>query len=354
MPGMIAVIIAGGSGTRLWPLSTPDYPKHLLKINGDDLSLLQHSYERAKQLADKIFVVPEISHSDHVKQQLPDLPDEAFIVEPARRGTSSCIVAALEYVARTCDPDEPIAFLSADHYVRDIAGFTHSFKLAADTSTKSGRITLIGIEPDYAATGFGYIEKGDLYDEPTFVSNVNCFTEKPDHKTAQAYLDSGNYLWNSGYFVGSVKTFKNAMQKYAPDLFDNYNKLATASKETYMDTYLSFENISIDYALIEKVKDLLVVPASFDWMDLGSFADLAKAVGDDKVGNTLHGSNIEIEAVNNSYIHNDEDKPIALIGLDNVVVINTPSGILVTRKDMSQKVGEVSKRIIAKNATVDQ
>jgi mannose-1-phosphate guanylyltransferase len=350
MPGMIAVIIAGGSGTRLWPLSTPDYPKHLLKINGDNLSLLQHTYERAKQLTDKIFVVSDISHCEHVRQQLSDMPPGAFIIEPGRRGTSNCIISALEYIARTSDQDEPIAILAADHYVRDYAGFAHSFKVAADISHNSNRITLVGIEPDYAATGFGYIEKGDVYDEPAFVSNVRCFTEKPDHKTAQEYVDSGNYLWNSGYFVGSVKTFKRAMETYAPDLLENYNQLASATPESYADTYLTFETISIDYALIEKVKDLLVVPASFDWMDLGSFADLAKAVGNDKLGNSLHGKNIEIEAVNNSYIHNEEDKPIALIGLDNVVVINTPSGILVTRKDMSQKVGEVSKRIIAKQS----
>jgi len=341
---MIVVIIAGGSGTRLWPLSTPGYPKHLLKVGGDSRSLLQNTYERAKKLTDKIYIVTDASHTHHVKEQLEELPEENFITEPARRGTASCIVAALVHVAKVNDTDEPVAVLAADHYIRDTGGFVHSFKVAADTSKKFGRIVLVGIEPDYPATGFGYIEKDGLLDEDMFIFNVGSFKEKPDYNTALKYLTSGNYLWNSGYFVGSINTFKNAMQQYSPELFANYQKLEAATHEDYENTYLDFENISIDYALIEKVPDLLVVPANFDWMDLGSFSDLAKAVGVDAQGNHTHG-NVELEVVQNSFIQNHEGKPVAVIGLDNVVVINTPEGMLVTRKDLSQKVGDVSKRL---------
>lgn len=340
---MIIVIIAGGSGTRLWPLSTPDYPKHLLKINGDELSLLQNTYKRAKQLAEKVFVVSEVGHIQHVKDQLPELSDDAFIVEPARRGTSSCMVASLIHIAKISDTDEPIAFLAADHYVRDTGGFIHSFKIAAQTSQDSGRIVLVGVEPNYPATGFGYIEKGELFDERSFTFSVNGFKEKPEYDVAQAYLKSGNYLWNGGYFVGSISTFRKAIENYAPQLFVNYEKLEAASPDNYTDAYLGFESISIDYALIEKVKNLLVVPASFDWMDLGSFSDLHESSSKDKNGNNIDGR-VEIEEVDNSLIQNQEDKPLAVIGLDNVVVINTPNGILVARKDLAQKVGDVSKR----------
>jgi mannose-1-phosphate guanylyltransferase/mannose-6-phosphate isomerase len=343
---MIVVIIAGGSGTRLWPLSTPAYPKHLLKINSDEKSLLQNTYERAKRIADKVFVITEASHAHHVKEQLSDLPEEAFIIEPARRNTASCIIAGLQHIAKSCDHDEPIAFIAADHYIRDIAGFEHSFDVAGQVAKEEGKIVLVGVEPDHAATGFGYIQKGKVVSKETFVYEVTDFKEKPSHDVAQQYLNSGNYLWNCGYFVASTNVFLKSMEQYAPDLLASYRKLeATQNEEEYVATYLDFENISIDYALIEKVKDLLVVPASFDWMDLGSFADIAKAAGTDESGNHFHGENIEVEEVENTYIQNHGDKPIAVIGLDNCIVINTPDGILVTRKDLSQKVGDISKRL---------
>jgi mannose-1-phosphate guanylyltransferase len=158
------------------------------------------------------------------------------------------------------------------------------------------------------------------------------------------YVKSGGYLWNCSYFVGSINTFQKAMKTYAPDLLTNYEKLKIAKEKDYESTYLALENISIDYALIEKVKDLLVVPASFDWMDLGSFSDLYKAVDRDEQGNHVHGR-VETEEVENSFIQNHEDKPLAVIGLDNVVVVNTPNGIVVMRKDLSQKIGDVSKRL---------
>jgi mannose-1-phosphate guanylyltransferase/mannose-6-phosphate isomerase len=343
---MIIVIIAGGSGTRLWPISTPDYPKHLLKINGDKLSLLQHTYERAKLITDKIYVVSEASHIHHVQEQLPDLSADSFICEPGRKGTANCIVAALEHIGRTNNPDEPIASIHSDHYIRDLAGFTYSFKVANNISAKSNRIVLVGVEPDNPATGFGYIEKGELLSDEPFAFNVNTFKEKPDFETARSYLRSGNYLWNCGYFVGSINTFKKSMNDHATDLYANYQKLVDSSKDLdlYNQTYLSFENMAIDYALIEKVADLAVVPATFDWMDMGSFSDLSLAMGGDQAGNNTLG-NVELEEVENSLVQNYEDKPLAVIGLDNIVVINNENGILVARKDLAQKVGEVSKKL---------
>jgi mannose-1-phosphate guanylyltransferase/mannose-6-phosphate isomerase len=341
---MIVVIIAGGSGTRLWPLSTPGHPKHLLTIDGDKLSLLQNTYERAKRLADKIYIVSEAGHIHHVKQQLPELSESAFVVETARRGTANCILASLVQISKDNPQDEPVIFMHADHYIRDTAGFIHSCKLAVKTSQKYGQMVLIGIEPHYASTGFGYIKKGDLLDDASLVFRVDGFKEKPDRETARSYMNSGNYLWNAGYFVGSVEVFKQAMQTYAPEMFDNYQRLLQAAADSFDNLYTSLESISIDYALIEKVENLLVVPASFDWMDLGSFSDLHKAVGGDEKGNHVHGR-VETENVQNSFVHNQEDKPVAVIGLDNVAIINTPHGILITRKDLSQKVGDVSKRL---------
>jgi len=340
---VIVVIIAGGSGSRLWPLSTPDYPKHLLRINDDENSLLQNTYARVKQLAEQVYVVSEAGHIDHVKEQLSELPDSAFIVEPGRRGTANCIILALAVIQKNHSSDEPVAFVHADHFIRDESGFAYSFGVATAVSGQEQKIVLVGVEPDHPSTGFGYIKKAEMVSNQTLAYKVESFKEKPDFQTAKHYLATGKYLWNCGYFVGSINVFQNAMQAHAADLYENYKQLVEATDDNITDTYLGLENMAIDYALIEKVPDLLVVPASFDWMDLGSFADIAKAGGGDEKGNLTSGT-VELEEVTNSLVNNTDDKPVAVIGLDNVVVVNTPDGILVARKDMAQKVGDVSKR----------
>ena len=342
---MIVCIVAGGSGTRLWPISTSDYPKHLIKVNSDEKSLLQNTYERARRLSDKIYVVTEDGHAHHIREQIADLPKENFIVEPDRRGTASCTVAALAYISKRHGKDEPVAIISADHLVRDMVGFTHSLKVAAAASYTQKRIVMIGIEPDYPSTGFGYIKKSKVFDENSLLYEVDSFKEKPDYNTALKYVRSGRYLWNCSYLVGSVNTILDRMKRFAPYLVEDYERLLNAkNKQEYNEIYLGFETNSIDYALLDFVDDLMVVPASFDWMDLGSFGDLHKAVGGDVNGNYTRGD-VELDGVENSYIENNGDVPVAVIGLDNVVVINTKDGILVARKDLGQKVGEIAKKI---------
>lgn len=346
---MITVIIAGGSGTRLWPLSTSDYPKHLLKLTGDR-SLLQSAYDRARKIGDTVYVVTEASHSDHVKDQLSELPQDAFLIEPGRRGTAHCILFALDYISRRHDKDEPVAFVHSDHHIRDTEGFVRSFRLAGRISNERKEISLIGIEPTYAATGFGYIERGEVIDPELGVSIVQSFKEKPDFDTAQNYLDSGRYVWNAGYFVGSVNTFLQEISNSAPELEASYQKLASVAEhgsEEYNQAYLGLDNQVIDVALIEKAQGLSVVAASFDWVDVGSFKDLHDTVTRDEDGNYQHGDNIHAVDVENTYIRNEDTKPVAVIGLDNVIVVNTPDGILVSRKDVSPRVGDIAKKLAA-------
>lgn len=345
---MITVIIAGGSGTRLWPLSTSKYPKHLLKLTGER-SILQMTYDRAKELGDSVYVVTEASHSIYVKEQLPELLHDAFIIEPGRRGTAHCIVMSLDYISRRHDKDEPIAFISADHNVRDTAGFARSFRLAGRISTEKDEITLIGIEPTFPATGFGYIERDGIIDADAGVYNVQSFKEKPDFDTAQEYVSSGSYLWNCGYFVGSANVFLREIERSAPELEKSYRSLACISStmsEEYHKTYLLLDNQVIDIALIEKAKSLAVVSASFDWMDVGNFKDLHEANQSDEQNNYFKGENIHHLEVENTFIRNEEpDKHVAVIGLDNIVVVNTKEGLLVARRDLSHRVGEIAKKI---------
>ena len=347
---MITVIIAGGSGTRLWPLSTSEKPKQLLSLTGER-TMVQQAYDRATRLGETVYVVTEASHAGDLRAQLPELPDDAFLIEPGRRGTAHCIIFALDYIARRHDKDEPVAFIHSDHHVRDLSGFARSFTAAARVSTEHGEITLIGIEPTFAATGFGYIERDGVIDESAGVYNVESFKEKPDYETATRYVESGNYLWNCGYFVGSVNTFLGEMQRNAPELQTNYDKLAGIAEfgaQEYNDTYLSLDNQVIDIALIEKADKLAVVAASFDWMDIGNFKDLHDVVPKDEQNNYLSGENIHTIEVENVYVRNEEaSKPVAIIGLDNVVVVNTPDGILVARKDVSAKCGDIAKKLQA-------
>lgn len=342
------MIIAGGSGTRLWPLSTSSNPKQLLTLT-NDRSMVQNTYDRAARLSEYIYIVPDISHAEALKRQLPGLAEECFVVEPGRRGTANCIVAALAHVAKRHDYDEPIAFIHADHHIRDIAGFVRSFDIATKVSAERKEIALIGIEPTYPATGFGYIERDIEIDAKSGVYQVKSFKEKPDFDTAKQYMLSGRYLWNCGYFVGSVNIFLSEMEQYAPELKNNYDRLVSiddSTSEAYAQTYLSFNNEVIDTALIEKSQTLLVVPASFDWMDVGNFKDLHEANESDARANHFRGENIHDIEVENAYVRNEEsEKHIAIIGLDNIVVVNTKDGILVARKDLSHRVGEIAKKI---------
>jgi len=344
---MITVIIAGGSGTRLWPLSTGDYPKHLLRLTSER-SLLQSAYDRAIKAGETVYVVTEASHAHHVRGQLSELDSSKILVEPGRRGTGNCIVFALDIIARNHDQNEPISFVHSDHNIRDIEGYVKSIQAAAEASVNTKKVTLIGIEPTFPATGFGYIERDGEVSKDADAYNIQSFKEKPDFETAQAYIHAGNYLWNCGYFVGSVNTFMEEIRKVSPELTNHFDTLAGISEpmgHSYNAAYLGFDEQVIDYALAEKSANLAVVPATFDWMDIGSFKDLHEANESNEQGNFFKGPAIYDDTLENAYIQNDEDKPLVVIGLDNIVVVNTPNGILVARKDLSQKVKDAVARI---------
>lgn len=329
-------------------MSTPEYPKHLLRLTNEK-SLLQNTYDRAKRLTNEVYVISEGSHIDHVIEQLPELKENHLVIEPGRRGTASCVIAALARIRKHSNSDEPIIFMHADHHIRDTNGFVDTVKRAAAMSAEKSRIVLLGLEPTNPATGFGYIERGENANGGRPIYKVLSFKEKPDRKTAQKYFDSGRYLWNMGYFVAPMSVFEEAINKYSSTLKKNYKKLREAKNTAEHDKrYLSFKSEPIDTALIERVKDLLVMPGSFDWMDVGSYPDVHAVNIQDEQGNTLHGEFIESESVTNSLVRNETTTPVAVIGLDNVAVIVTKNGILVTNKSHSQKVGDVSKRFLAK------
>ena len=337
---MIAVIIAGGSGTRLWPLSTSTKPKHLMRV-GSELSLLQESYERAKLFAEEIYVVTDSSHAELVKGQLQDLEDDRVIVEPDRRGTASCNVLALSILAEKYDADTKIGFIHADHHIRNREGFAETVRFAADVAATQDKIGLIGIYPDYPSTGFGYIKVGDRIDG---AFKVLGFKEKPSKQVAQEYVESGEYLWNLGLFTAPIRVFERELKKHNKTYYEAFQSLGKLDSEARTEAYLSLPNEPIETELIEKLEEAVVVPGTFDWADVGSFRDLYEVMPNKDVdGNVVRGDSVQLINTTNSVVMS-HDKPVAVIGLDNVAVIDTPDGLLVCHKDHAQEV-----KIAAKN-----
>ncbi|PJE65000.1 hypothetical protein COU91_04065, partial [Candidatus Saccharibacteria bacterium CG10_big_fil_rev_8_21_14_0_10_47_8] len=340
------IIIAGGSGTRLWPLSTHNYPKHLLTLIGNR-SLVQSTYDRVKNLSDDIFVITEKSHSKYVNQQLPELPRRRILAEPARRGTASCFVLALSEIKRRRFTNQAVFFLWADHLISDTRAFKQAAKQAAELAEAEKKLVFTGVEPTYPATGFGYIQKGKrIKSKFKHVHELKQFVEKPDKVTAELYVKSGKYLWNTGYLTGTVETFERELKEHSPRLWNDYQNLySTLLPMNRRKLYMNFVSEPIDTALSEHVPDGLVMPGNFDWADVGSFHDLHGVSVQDKTGNHISGENIELENVTDSYVRNETEQPVAVIGLDNVAVIATENGVLVTNKTYAQKVGDISKRL---------
>ncbi len=340
---MIICIIAGGEGTRLWPLSQPHRPKHLLSLV-DDKSLLQNTYLRSSLLSDQIFVIPEISHADEVARQLPELPSEHLIIEPGRRGTASCVILALARLAKLgYKKDEVVVFLAADHHIIDNNKFLEAVNAAVEASQTEQKIALIGIDPSYPATGFGYIElakhlRGDIYE-------VASFHEKPDRARAEEYLKSRNYLWNLSLFAAPIQVFEDNINRFSPEMFQGYKKLLKSQTPTHeADVYLELRTESIDYALIEKIPNPIVVAGQFGWADLGSFGDLYEVLRKDQV-NVNKGKVVEMLDCENSMVLGHSDRPVVAIGLKDVVIVDSPEGLLVVEASQAQRVKEALTNI---------
>ncbi len=346
---MIIFVIAGGSGTRLWPLSTHQYPKHLLKLTNEH-SLLQNTISRVLRVtsSDKIYVISEHSHVGHVQDQLAnDIPAEHILAEPARRGTASCVAWALSEVKkRKLDPNEPILFLWADSLIRNNDGFVASVLKAGEVAAEKDTLVFIGAEPSYASTGLGYIHMGKQVNGWQGIREFVGFVEKPDRKTAEKYYQSGDFLWNMGYIVGTLKGFEDSMHRYAPSMVERYTTLCDAND--IAGVYETLKNQSVDYDFFEFIKEALVLHGTFDWMDIGNFGDLHDVSLLDDQGNHIYGAPVELETTTNSYVRNETDVPLAVIGLDNVVVVVSPNGVLVTNKNYTQKVGDVAKKLQGK------
>ncbi|NBB96397.1 MAG: NTP transferase domain-containing protein [Planctomycetes bacterium] len=341
-----AVIMAGGAGKRLWPLSRQNRPKQLLKIVGGR-SLMEIAVQRLDGLfePEHIYVVTNAEYADRVAEVLPDLPRENIIGEPEGRDTAAAIALAAAVVGGK-DPGATMAVFTADHVIRPVDCFCNTIDGAMDLAEANPEALLtLGVRPVWPHTGLGYIEAGEGVGEDAF--RVNCFVEKPDHATARQYVEDDSHYWNSGMFIWTVKAIDQAVGSLLPDTFAKLEAVREAAAEgecftsTLRDVYPTLEKISIDYAVMEKAANVMMVVLNCEWIDMGSWPALESVVEPDTQGNAIVAQNhILMDSFRNVIVSSDEHL-LAVLGVDDCIVIHSEDATLVCRRDDSQRLKEL-------------
>ncbi|EIQ01173.1 mannose-1-phosphate guanylyltransferase [Opitutaceae bacterium TAV1] len=356
------VIIAGGKGERFWPQSRAACPKHLLPVVGDKPLLVQ-TLDRVKPLAPakNIFVITSAVQAKAVRAVCKGIPAANVVVEPVGRDTAAAVGLAAALVGAR-DPKGVFAVLPADHVIHDAKAYQTDLKAAFAAAAADDVMVTIGITPTEPATGFGYIQKGDAWKTFTIdrrrraVSRVKRFVEKPKQEVAGQYLASGDYLWNAGMFVWSVPVVNAAFAAHAPELDAGLAKiraaLAPARKApldaTLKRVYPKLPRISVDYALLEKSTNVVVLPSSFDWDDVGAWPAVPKHFTPDAAGNVTRGLAVVEQGSNNLVFADEKSKHlVAVLGADDLIVVHTPDATLVVPKAKAQEIKALLKRVEA-------
>jgi len=337
--------MAGGVGTRFWPLSRESNPKQFLKIISDK-SMLQMTLERLlpKIKMRDIYIVTAQSQVELTKKHLPQLPAENIIIEPFGMNTAPCIALSAQYLARKYDKKEKMIVLSADHLIAHRDDFLTSLEVG-EISAEHDNLVTFGIKPDYPATGYGYIEAGREIEKGMF--NVKQFKEKPDLETAKAFLNAGNFFWNSGMFMWKIETILKAFQDYLPKVTQILKKIETkwsleGLSVDIAEEYTKMPKIPVDIGIMEKAEKRVVILVDYGWSDVGSWKALYDVSQKDENDNVLRCKNEIIESKNN-YINSN--KFVALIGVENLVVIDSEDALLIASKNRSEDVKKIVEKL---------
>lgn len=338
-----AVIMAGGVGSRFWPRSKKRLPKQLLKIFGDS-TMIQATVERLSGLIDyeNIFIITNELQRPEVIKQLPNIPVENIIEEPFGRNTAACIGLA-SVIVKAKDPDAITVVLPADHIIREKEDFLATLNDAAKFANDSKGLVTIGINPTRPETGYGYIQIDDK-EVAKNIYKVFTFAEKPNYATALRFVESGDFLWNSGMFIWRVDVILDEIKNLMPDLFEGLIKIQDSLlkpnfKDELKNVYGQLKKISIDYGIMEKSSKVYLTKGMFTWSDVGSWEEVYQLSEKNEDGNALIGK-VFTDMVVDSYIYSP-DKMTAVIGLDNIIVINHEDTVLVCRRDKVQNVKEI-------------
>jgi mannose-1-phosphate guanylyltransferase len=339
------VIMAGGIGSRFWPMSRTSYPKQFLDILNTGKTLIQWTFERFASFIPKenIYVVTSHEYVSIVETQLPDIPVENILGEPSRKNTAPCI-AYISFKLLQKDPLASLIVAPADHIILDNTGFHKVCVEALTFVNKHNAFITLGIKPSHPNTGYGYIqyEQHAITDS---VYKVKTFTEKPNLELAKTFVSSGDFLWNAGIFVWQVNTIITAFEKYLPEMYEVFaaekDKFNTPEEEKCLnEIYPLCTNISIDFGIMEKADNVYVIPSAFGWSDLGTWNSAYENLDKDEAGNAIAGDNVISIDATNCMVHAPKDKLLLLQGMDNFIIVDTPDVLMICKKDKEQEIKE--------------
>ncbi|MEL7269253.1 MAG: mannose-1-phosphate guanylyltransferase [Bacteroidota bacterium] len=344
-----AVIMAGGVGSRFWPVSTASYPKQFHDMLGTGKTLIQKTFERLNRFVptENILVLTNARYNDLVLEQLPMMQPNQVVLEPAMRNTSPCILYAALKI-RKMNPDAVMVVAPSDHWIEDEDAFVSDVTACFDKCEKEAVLCTLGIRPTFPNTGFGYIEYEKESDLP--IKKVSQFREKPDYETAKEFLRQGNFLWNAGIFMWSVKTIVEAFKTYQPTQYSLFEKgewcYNTKDEQTFIDEhYGQAENISIDYAILEQSDAIYTLPASFDWNDLGTWGALYDKLDKDDADNASVGARVLIEDAKGNMIRTAKDKIVVVDGVEDYIIVDKEDVLLIYPKAKQQDIKKVLKKV---------
>lgn len=342
------VIMAGGVGSRFWPMSRTDKPKQFLDVLGTGSTLIQQTFERFLNVCprENIYIVTSAVYRDLVKEQLPEVEDAQIILEPNRRNTAPCIAYANEKI-RLENPDATIVVAPADHLVLKEDRFVETIRTAIDQAQTSENLVTLGVKPSRPDTGYGYIQYTDADNAVNDkVKKVKTFTEKPDLELAKEFLKSGDFYWNSGIFVWTLKSISKAFENHLPDVYKLFGDLAddlnTDREEAQIaKAYSICENISIDYGIMEKAGNVNVVLSDFGWSDLGTWGSLFTHFGKDKNNNAIKGGRVVIYDSSDNMINVPKEKLTVISGLHDYILVDTDDVLMICPKQDEQKIKQI-------------
>ena len=338
-------IMAGGIGSRFWPLSRVNYPKQFLDILGSGKTLVQQTFDRFAKLIppENIFVVTANEYLDITAEQLPQLPKENLLGEPFRKNTAPCI-AYISFKLQQIDPEASLIVAPADHLILNEDKFLEVCGQALDFVNHFNALITIGIKPSYPNTGYGYIQHEGVEAVPS-VYKVKTFTEKPNRELARTFIASGDFLWNSGIFVWQIKRGIEGFKKHLPEMYELFSSEqekmnSDEEKQTIESIYPQCSNISIDFGVMEKADNVYVIPASFGWSDLGTWNSAWDNMEKDYMENAVAGKNVIVFDANKCVVHVPDEKLVVLQGLEDYIVVDTKDVLLICHKEKEQEIKE--------------
>ena len=344
-----AIIMAGGVGSRFWPVSTTEFPKQFHDMLGSGQTLIQKTFSRLSQLipVENILILTNEKYNDLVLEQLPLVKPDQVLLEPALRNTAPCILYASLKIKKQ-NPNAFVVVAPSDHVIEDEKAFSDDLERCFEFCSKENALMTLGIQPTFPNTGFGYIE----YDktDTNSIKKVKQFREKPDQKTAESFLESGNFLWNGGIFIWSIPSIVEAFEKFQPQMnalflkgWDSYN---TASEKEFIEqNYAKAENVAIDYAIMESAQNVYVLPANFDWNDLGTWGALYDKLDKDQDDNAVVNASVLLNNSNSNIICTSKDKLVIIDGLEDFIIVDKDNVLLIYPKKKEQEIKNIVNQL---------